>query len=247
MKPWHEQDAFWETMAEHMFTPARMQQAAADIDQVLTLAATAPGSRVLDLCCGPGRHSLELARRGFSVTGVDRTRAYLDRAAAGAREMGLANVTFTQADMREFRQAAVFGLVINLFTSFGYFEDPLDDLRVMENIHQSLEPGGKLVMDVLGKETLAARFRPHDWYEEDGVLFLEDRVLSRDWGWIDTRWIRIQGSTRSEFTLSHRLYSAVELSSLARQAGFRETRAFGSLEGTPYDHRAGRLVLVATK
>ncbi|HTO21549.1 MAG TPA: methyltransferase domain-containing protein [Spirochaetia bacterium] len=247
MRPWHERDEFWETMADHMFTPARLAQAAEDIDHVLQLAAAPRGARVLDLCCGPGRHSLELARRGFTVTAVDRTQAYLDRAAAKARELGLQSVAFLKDDMREFRKPGAFDLVINLFTSFGYFEDPAEDLRVMENIRQSMEPGGKLVMEMLGKEPLAARFRPHDWYEEGGVLFLEDRVLSRDWSWIDTRWIRIEGTRRSEFTLSHRVYSAAELSALARRAGFIETRAFGSLEGIPYDHQASRLVLVATR
>ncbi len=70
MKPWHEQDAFWETMAFKMFAPQRWQQAATDVDQLLALVPLPGGSHVLDLCCGPGRHSLELARRGFVVTMV---------------------------------------------------------------------------------------------------------------------------------------------------------------------------------
>lgn len=149
--------------------------------------------------------------------------------------------------MRTYRQTEAFDLVINLFTSFGYFDDQDDDKLVLRNIFESLRPGGKLVLDVLRKEVLAAKFRPHDWYEEDGVVFLEDRVLSREWGWIETRWIRIDGAGREEFALSHRLYSAAELTSLAKQAGFAQVRAYGSLEGIPYDHQARRLVLVAAK
>jgi SAM-dependent methyltransferase len=247
MKPWHEQDSFWEVMADHMFTPARMEQAAAEVDQLLRLAGINPGAAVLDLCCGPGRHSLELASRGFTVTGVDRTAAYLERATGKARERGLGTLTFQHGDMRTFVQPGAFDLAINLYTSFGYFDDPGEDRQVLANLHESLKPGGKLVMEMLGKETLAARFRRRDWHEEDGVIFLEDRVLSRDWGWIDTRWIRIDGTTRSEFTLSHRLYSAAELTGLALQAGFRKARAYGSLEGTPYDHQASRLVMAASR
>jgi SAM-dependent methyltransferase len=247
MKPWHEQDAFWETMADKMFTPARLAEAAVDVQQILALVPVPLGAAVLDLCCGPGRHSIELARRGFSVKAVDRTRAYIDRARLKAQEQKLTSVDFVLGDMRTFREPGAFDLVVNLYTSFGYFNDPGDDLRVMQNIHDSLREGGALVMDVLGKEVLASRFRPRDWYEEDGVLFLEDRTISQGWSWIETRWIRIQGTQRSEFTLSHRLYSAAELSSLAAQAGFAKTRIYGSFEGIAYDHQARRLILAATK
>jgi len=247
MKPWHEQDAFWRDLAGHLFSPARLEQAAAEVDRVLALAEVKPGAMVLDLCCGPGRHSLELARRGFSVTGVDRTKLYVEEAQRNARERGLPSADFVLADMRAFREPEAFDLAINLFTSFGYFEDPADDRRVMENIHASLRSGGKLLIDTHGKESLAARFRPRDWYEEDGAIFLEERTLSQDWSWIDARWIRLEEEKRSEFRLSHRLYSAAELKELARQVGFSGTRVFGSMEGTPYDHRATRLVLLATK
>lgn len=63
---------------------------------------------------------------------------------------------FSVGDMRTYRQAEALDLVINLFTSFGYFEDQADDKLVMRNIFESLRPGGKLVVDVLGKEVLAA-------------------------------------------------------------------------------------------
>jgi SAM-dependent methyltransferase len=247
MKPWHEQDSFWENMASHMFTDERTQQAVDDVDHVTELARLSAGAKILDLCCGPGRHALELARRGFTVTAVDRTRAYLDKARALAIGEGLTSVTFVLQDMRAYRQPAAFDLVVNLYTSFGYFDDPEDDRQVMRNIHESLRPGGSLVLDVLGKEVLAARFRPRDWSEDNGSLFLEERVLSRDWSWIDTRWIRIDAAGRTEFRLSHRLYSAAELQALATEAGFRSVRAYGSLDGAPYDHAAARLVLVAEK
>jgi SAM-dependent methyltransferase len=247
MKPWHEQDAFWETMASKMFSPAAWQQAATEINQILSLASAPVGAKVLDLCCGPGRHSLELARRGFIVTAVDRTKLYLEKARAKALEEGLDSLTFVLGDMRTFRESESFDLVLNLFTSFGYFKDQSEDRHVMRNIYDSLRIGGKLVLDVLGKEVLAAKFRLHDWTEEDGVLFLEDRVLSDSWSWIETRWIQISGAKRTEFTLSHRLYSATELSSLALEAGFTNIQVYGSLLGVPYDHEANRLILLAVK
>ena len=83
-KPWHEQDTFWDTVAPTMFTQQRWKDAPAEVKQVVSLLGIEPGVHILDLCCGVGRHSLELARRGFCVTGVDRTRPYLDRASGQA-------------------------------------------------------------------------------------------------------------------------------------------------------------------
>ena len=108
MKPWHEQDAFWETMADKMFTPAQWEEAASEVDRILALVAVPAGATVLDLCCGPGRHSLELARRGFKVTGVDRTKRYIESAQAKASEKGLRSADFFVADMRTYRQPEVF-------------------------------------------------------------------------------------------------------------------------------------------
>ncbi|MBM4049039.1 MAG: class I SAM-dependent methyltransferase, partial [Planctomycetes bacterium] len=70
MKPWHEEDAFWQTFAPTMFGEPRWAAAGGEVDSMLALAKLAPGAAVLDLACGPGRHSLELARRGFKVTAV---------------------------------------------------------------------------------------------------------------------------------------------------------------------------------
>ena len=73
--------------------------------------------------------------------------------------------------MRTFRETETFDLVLNLFSSFGYFDDQAEDRQVMRNIYDSTRSGGKLVIGVLGKEVLAAMLRPHDWTEEDGVFF----------------------------------------------------------------------------
>ena len=197
MKPWHEQDAFWETMAGEMFTAAQWQQAVIDVDQFLALVPLPAAARILDLCCGPGRHSLELGRRGFAVTGVDRTQSYLAAARVKAEQEHLDGVEFQVGDMRTYRQPESFDLVLNLSTSFGYFEDPAEDKLVLQNMYASLRQGGKVVIDVLGKEVLARKFGPRDWSEEGNVLFLQQRTISKDWSWIEDRWIRIHGSQRS--------------------------------------------------
>lgn len=247
MQPWHEDDSFWELLAPHMFPPERIAAASGEVDAIVGLTGLAPGAAVLDLCCGPGRHLLEFARRGCRVTAVDRTARHLDTARAAADAEGL-DIEFVRADAREFRRPEAFDLAVNLFTSFGYFADPDDDRRVACNLHDSLRPGGRLVMELMGKEVLARIFQPRGWDEVNGVILLQERKVCQDWGWIENRWMLVgEGETR-EWSVGHRLYSAVELKSLLQDTGFAACAAYGSLRGDEaYDHQARRLVVVATK
>ena len=245
-KSWHEDETFWKETLPVLFPDSRVQQAKQEIEQLLSLAGIPAGATVLDLCCGVGRHALELARRGYRVTGVDRTQAYLDLAAAAAGTESL-SIELVREDMREFRRDESYEAVINLFTSFGYFEDPRDDQRVVDNIYASLRPGGVLVMQLMSKEVLARIFRPRDWYEQDGLLVLEERKVRQSWSWIESRWTLISDRRRVDLDLSHRLYSASELTFLLRERGFGEAVAYGDLDGSPYDEKADRLVVVACK
>jgi SAM-dependent methyltransferase len=247
-EPWYEDDAFWGEMAPFLFDERRLLNAPMEVDAIIALLDVPEGARVLDLCCGVGRHAIELARRGFRVTGVDRTEIYLERARGTADAEGL-DVELVREDMRTFRRPGAFDVVLNLFTSFGYFDDPADDLRVLRHVHESLAPGGRFVAEMMGKEVLAERFQERDWNwigEGEGV-FLEERRITDDWGRCANRWILIRGDRRSEYRFVHRLYSAVELAALFREAGFSAVDAYGSLAGEPYDHLARRLVVVGRR
>jgi len=243
---WHETDAFWQMMAPMMFDEQRWAAAPAEIDQVLARLDLQPGAAILDLCCGPGRHSLELARRGFRVTGVDRTAAYLDEAGEKAAGEGLA-VEFVQEDMREFCRPESYDAAITMYTSFGYFEEPAENREVLTNIRRSLKTGGALLIEMMGKEVLARIFRQRDWLERDGVLLLQERQVGRNWSWMENRWIMVRGAERREFKVSQWVYSAAELAALLRESGFRSVEIYGDLDGAPYDHVARRLVAVARK
>jgi SAM-dependent methyltransferase len=244
--PWHQDDEFWETFREFIFSPRQFEQAVEQVDQVLALLDLDSGARVLDIPCGVGRHSVELAERGFRVTGVDATAAYLETASERAREAGV-EVEFVHEDMREFRREASFDAVVNLYTSFGYFEDRADDERTARNVYESLKPGGALVMSLTSKEVLAGKFRKRTWEEQDGAYILEEHEISDDWSWIENRWIVVDGDRTREFAVSHRLYSAYELSELLERVGFGEVTVFGDLEGSDYDETAAHLVVVARK
>jgi SAM-dependent methyltransferase len=243
---WHNQDDFWELFEPILFNQERQSNAQVEVEKVVRLLGMRQGDRILDLCCGTGRHSLELTRQGFDVVGVDHTTSYIEKAKQKAEENNL-KVAFVVGDMRGYCQPNRFNFVLNLFGSFGYFEDPDDDRQVVENMYASLYPGGKFLIETAGKEIVARRFQERDWSEVGNALVLAERKPIQNWGRIQTQWIVIKGDQRVEHTVSVRSYSAVELSSLLSDCGFVNVRVYGDLEGIDYDQEAKRLVVVGTK
>ena len=245
MTNWHEQDDFWITMGPSMFTEDHWKAASTEVDQIITLVkGLSLDGEILDRGCGPGRHALAFSRRGYSVTGVDRTAAFLEEARTRATEEGL-TVAFILGDMREVRRTASFDLALSLFTTFGYFKAHEDNVQVLRNIFESLKAHGSLVLELMGKEVLARIFQERDWFEVNGVLYLFERKIEQNWRWIQNRWIKIDGSNRSEFALGHWVYAGAELHDLLKEVGFSDVNLYGGLDGSPYDHTAGRLVAVA--
>lgn len=243
---WFESDDFWQTFYSFMFSEERFVAAQDEVSQITALTQCAAGS-VLDLCCGPGRHAVEFAKRGFRVTGVDASRFLLDRACQHA---GRANVTveLVKEDMRLFIRPGAFDLVCNLFTSFGYFREEEDDLRVLANIHESLRSGGVLVMELIGKERLARTWQNAICTDlADGALLVQRPQLRDDWSRVASEWILIRDGEARSFSFEHSLYSGRELKDRLRNAGFGQVDLFGSLQGTPFDLKAPRLIAVARK
>lgn len=243
---WHSQDAFWEVVEPVLFNDKRLSNAREEVDKIVKLLGLEGGARILDLPCGVGRHCLEFSRRDFDVTGVDRTKSYIERARSQA-EVHKLNAVFVQGDMREYCVPEGFDVILNLFGSFGYFEDPDDDRKVVANMYASLRAGGQFLIETAGKEILARDFQSRDWSEAGGVLLLSERKVSHDWGRIDSHWIAIKGTHRVEHHVSVRLYSAVELSSLLVDCGFYKVQVYGSLDGIDYNQDAQRLVVVGVK
>ncbi|HEY2893264.1 MAG TPA: class I SAM-dependent methyltransferase, partial [Pirellulales bacterium] len=155
---WFEDESFWKRTFPLMFPETSFTAAAENIPKIAAITGVSAGA-VLDLACGPGRYAIPLAQAGFEVTGVDLTGFLLDKARERAKREGV-RVEWVQQDMGEFARLAAFDLVLNVFTSFGYFDEEAQNRRVLENIHASMKPGGVFLFDHLGKEVLAPRFQP---------------------------------------------------------------------------------------
>ncbi len=246
MAEWFTDEALWEDLYPFLFPETRIAAAEQEVESVLRLTQFA-GSTVLDLCCGPGRHALALAKRGLRVTGVDRTALFLEEAQARAAALAL-EVEWVQEDMRRFARRAAFDLALSLFTSFGYFDQPDEDLAVLENLHQSLKPGGILVLDMVGKECLARSFQPISVQDlEDGSLLIERREVRDDWTRLHNQWTLVKEGSTVTYEFDLRLYSGLELKERLGRVGFAAVKLFSDFAGSVYGPEAQRLVAVASK
>ena len=244
MPDWFADESFWAEIYPFEFPLPVLDAGVAQVDKAIALSGVRGGD-ALDLGCGPGRHAIPLARRGFRVTAVDLSPFHLAKARARAEAARVA-IEFVQSDMRAFVRADAFDLAVSLFTSFGYFEDPLDDLRVLRHVHQSLRPGGVLVMDVTSKERLARVLHPTlSQRAVDGALLVQRHQIVEDWTRVRNEWTVVRDGRARTFEFLLRIYSGQELRALLGAVGFATVTLYGSLDGRPYDLEAERLVAVA--
>lgn len=219
-----------------------------EVDFVVNTLDLEPKASVLDLCCGQGRHSLELARRGFQVTSVDLSEALLYVARQRAEQESL-QITFIQSDMREIDFHEEFDAVINLFTSFGYLENEAEDEKALQRVAAALKQGRRFLLDVFNRDYIVRSFQGRDWRTMDeGWLLLEDRSFDFLSGRVGTEWIAIaRDGVRYVRHSSIRAYTAAELRAMMERVGLKAERLLGDYRGNPYDWNSPRLIVVAQK
>lgn len=205
------------------------------------------GSRVLDCPCGQGRHAHLLAEAGFIVDGLDYSRELL--AVARARGTGRA-LRFHEGDMRRLpaRWSGRFDAVVNLFTSFGFFDDPGDDRRVLAGFARVLRPGGLLVWHGGSRDGVMSRFLARDWWRTaDGTLFGQERRFEPLSGvlHVTSTWRGPVGDGERGHRI--RLYAASELADRMREVGLVVEQAFDGWTERPLGRRAGEMLLLARK
>lgn len=195
---------------------------------------------VLDLACGAGRHSKALCERWWTV-GLDLSAALLRVARREDRD-----APYVRADMRELPFAPEsFDLVVNLFTSFGYFEDDREHARVLAVVRDALRPGGAFVIDFLNASQVRRNLVPYDERIENGVTIVQSRVISPDDRFVE-KTIRLKERGR-EYVERVRLLSAGDLERMLEIAGFDVVHCFGDYTGARWSENSPRTILFASR
>jgi len=178
---WFENEAHWKTLYPLLFDERRFASACEEVEEVIRFAKLSPPAAVLDLGCGPARHSVILAQKGFDVTGVDRS-SYLIKKAEEHMKAANVLIDLVKADMRQSVRPRKYELILNLYTSFGYFRDRTDDLAVVRNVKDSLKPGGMFILETLSKDYLVGKNCPTRWEElPDGTLSVQHYEVQCNW------------------------------------------------------------------
>jgi SAM-dependent methyltransferase len=194
---------------------------------------------VLDLCCGNGRISIFMAKKGFKAVGVDISRAFLEDARRKAEELNvLKMVTFLEGDVRNLKEAVGnvsrdFDIVVNAWTSFGYFSHEDDFSMFKQSRELSRDGAVLLITETMHSDYLSLRFTPTSYAEIGNIVLLENRKydpttsqISSSWSFYNKRGEDLIFVDRIEIV--NHAYSVSELSSLLRRAGWEPVSFYGS-------------------
>ncbi len=216
-----------------------------EVGYILDCLEPPTGGHLLDVPCGTGRHSLELARRGFAVTGIELSEEAIDTARHDARERNLM-ITLAQRDMRDLPWDDAFDGAFCFFGSFGYF-DEVENGKFLHSVCRTLKPGARFVIETHVAETLLPRFTPRGWQAVGDRILLQERHYDHESGRINCEWTLLGNQQRSVRRTSIRLYTFADLCRLASDQGFTFHSAYDTLEGEPFKLGSSRLSLVLEK
>lgn len=239
MTEWFEQ---WFGEEYHVLYPHRddadAQHAVALIRRV---APWPPGQLVLDLACGAGRHAAELERAGARVIGLDLSPAMLLRAQRRVR------APLVRGDMRALPfRPGTFGLVVNLFTSFGYFRNDQEHGAVMGQVAEVLAPGGRFVIDYLNADQVRRTLRRDSEQIQQGDASARVKRRFSEEGLYVVKEIELRAENRS-FQERVRLFTPAELEGLLTASGLEVVGRYGDYDGSPLGVDTSRAILVARR
>ncbi|WP_150269544.1 class I SAM-dependent methyltransferase [Paenibacillus tepidiphilus] len=216
-----------------------------EVESMIGWLSLPQGAKVLDLCCGMGRHSVALAEAGYEVTGVDLSEVLLRE----ARTLeGAEAITWVRSDMRQLPLAGGFDAVVNLFTSFGYFEEDEEQVKVLKEIHRMLKPGGKFIIDYLNPAYVIKHLVPHSTREDGDTLIDESRRIED--GYVKKNIVLTSktDSTPRVYQERVKLYPLEQFSALLSAAGLSLKAVHGSYdEGEYHAETSTRMIFTGTR
>lgn len=228
------------------------------IKKILDSHGVPKRGKILDVCCGIGRHSVELAKLGHSVVGLDLAQMHIKRAKElAARKKVSRRVEFVVGDMRDVysltRKFGKFDAAINMFTSFGFYDEKAD-LKLFKDVAKLCKNKAVLILDAANRDWVVRNFKAQFI---DSVKNMEMHQFNRfnfETSFMENTWkfYEMDGEERRHLInieLKHRIYSAHELIKMLKACGWKDAKAHSSLELNPLDFSSlsKRLVVVAKR
>ncbi len=221
------------------------EETKAETDFIINVLNLRKDASVLDIPCGLGRLTLELAEYGCKMTGLDFTESYLEICKKIASERKL-KIILHKGDMRKPPWKNEFDAAFCVGGSFGYFDDD-ENQKFIEAVYDTLKPGGRFLLFSHVAESLFPMFRRKDWRRIGESIVLDDRSYDIENNRINSEWTIINGDQSTVQYSSMRIYTYSQMCGMMKEAGFDNLEAYGSVEGEKFEFRSKRLYLVGVK
>lgn len=238
------------------------KQTTAEADFLTEAVKCDAGAHLLDVPCGNGRLSLELARRGYRVTGVDMSTEFLEEARANLLTLSLNDgnptgnalktnlpmqVDFLLGDMREIEGEAIYDGAFCFGNSFGYLEYA-DMESFLNRVAQTLKPGARFVIETgMAAESILPKFEERTWYQIADILMTVEHRYQAEESCVDTDYTFVLDGKSETRSAKHWVYTTGEIRRMLERAGFVVLNLYGSVDCQPYKLGARDLVLVAQR
>jgi SAM-dependent methyltransferase len=212
------------------------------LDNLLQRLKPLPDARIHDLCCGRGRYSILLNKKGFEVAGTDLSAESIQYASLSANP----RLSFFVHDMRKNFRHNYFDFVFNLFTSFGYFNSDAEHEEVIHAVHTSLKTGGIFVLDYLNSSKTIHNLKPTEIREAEGIRFQIRKKVEQGYILKD---IQFQDKGKDyHFTERVRAFTRTDLETMLSRCGFEIQEVCGNYALHPFEEQqSDRLILIALK
>ena len=245
---WHE-DLFNQDYDRVYFPTFTAERNRAEVDFLESALSIPKGGRVFDVACGHGRHAIELANRGYRVTGIDLSSRFIEMAIQLSKTGRLSTTEFLVGDMREIHFVNRFDAAYSYFTSFGYFTDE-ENQQVLNAVAKALVEGGTFLLESVNRDWTIHKVenQPRRWDEiEPNFFLLEDISFNAHTSRIHTKRIIFDKGQRRTVEYDIKLYTHAELEDMLEEAGLRVISTYGNKDFSPYAVSSPRMVIVSKK
>ena len=223
-----------------------LERTTQEVDFILETIAIPKGGRVLDVGCGFGRHSIEFAKRGFVVTGIDPAEAMILAAKQRAEEAGVV-VDFEQVGAESFVAKDVFDTAVCLFTTLGQISATGENLGLVERVYAGLRSGGYFVVEVPQRDTAVSQLKPSDKFGTEERYTAVRRQYDPAQQVVTESFDLVSPEKTERYLLQYRLFSREEVVGLLENAGFTVTAMFANYAGDLLMDDSPTMVIIGQK